>query len=187
MHARGSSPARSASESPRRRKPREASATYGDLSETASASVCGARVFSIAASRMQVIGAGFFLRRSRDRQYLGRYFRGWRPPEAKGRPCGLGATERRPRHCGFQQHVPAHDVSIQMIATEGCWCRGCVPRLKISMTIMRPPQEGQSGGTVSVRLVLAEVCLLLHRRRRRIEQLTQSRDIAGAACIGEQP
>jgi len=45
MNARGSSPARPASESPRRRKPREASVTYGDLSDTASASVSDTRVF----------------------------------------------------------------------------------------------------------------------------------------------
>ena len=58
MNARGSSPARPASESPRRRKPREASVTYGDLSETGSASVNGACVFWNAASRMQGIVAG---------------------------------------------------------------------------------------------------------------------------------
>jgi hypothetical protein len=57
MDVRGSSPARPASESPRRTKPREASETYVDFSDTASACVSDARVFWIAASQMQEIGA----------------------------------------------------------------------------------------------------------------------------------
>src|SRR5271157_4493667 len=126
MNAQGSSPARPASESPRRTKPREASVTYVDLSETACASVSGARVFWIAASRMLGIDAD--LRRSRDWEHLGRYFRGWQPAEAKVGLRGLGATGKARRHCAFQQHVPAHDVSIRMIATKGCRSCGCIPR-----------------------------------------------------------
>ena len=148
------SPARPASESPRRTKPREASVTYGDLSETACASVSGVRVFWIAASRMLGIGR-VYLRRSRDRQHLGRYFRGWQPAEAKVGLRGLGGTGKARRHCAFQQHVPAHDVSIRMIATKGCRYCGCIPRSKNSMTIMRPPQQGQGGRTVSAGLGLA--------------------------------
>ena len=59
MNARGSSPARPASESPRRTKPREASETYGDLSDTASASVRGARVFLDCSKPDAGVGAGF--------------------------------------------------------------------------------------------------------------------------------
>ena len=52
-------PARPASESPRRTKPRAASVTYGDLRGTASASVSNASVFRLAASRMREFAASF--------------------------------------------------------------------------------------------------------------------------------
>ena len=102
-----------------------------------------------AASRMQGIVAGFGWEEATIGSILERYFRGWRPAEAKGRHCGLRSTGKARRHCAFQQHVPAHDVSIRMIDAEGCRYRGCIPRSKNSMTIMRPPQQGQGGKAVS--------------------------------------
>jgi hypothetical protein len=53
------SPARPASESPRRTTPRAASVIYGDLRGTASASVSNASVLRIAARRMQEFAASF--------------------------------------------------------------------------------------------------------------------------------
>ena len=149
MNARGSSPARPASESPRRRKPREASATYGDLSETASACVSGARVFWIAASRMQGIGAALLERSPRPAAFWAVVFAAgchWR------QRVGFTACERPVRRggiCVLQQHVSTHDVSIPMMVTEGCRYRGCIPRSKNSMTIMRPPQHGHGGKSFS--------------------------------------
>jgi hypothetical protein len=44
--------------------------------------------------------------------------------------------------------VLAHDVSILMTAPAGdARCRGIVPRSKISITIMRPPQRGHGHGS----------------------------------------
>jgi hypothetical protein len=60
------------------------------------------------------------------------------------------------------QHVPAHDVSIRMMAAEGCRYRGCIPRSKNSITIMRPPQQGQGLRTVfagSSLSMLASFCI----------------------------
>jgi hypothetical protein len=45
--------------------------------------------------------------------------------------------------------VPAHDVSIRMTAKDGARYRGCIPRSKNSITIMRPPQQGQGGKTAT--------------------------------------
>ena len=49
----------------------------------------------------------------------------------------------------MQQRTPAHDVSIRTEAREGAWYRVCIPLSKYSMTIMRPPQQGHGGKTVS--------------------------------------
>ena len=121
--------------------------TYGDLSETASASISGARVF-----RMQQAGCWGSprapQRRSCSREQLGRFFRGLRPAEAKDWLCGLEAAGKQDGIV-CSSYVPVHDVSIRRIVMEGCGYRGCVPRSKNSMTIMRPPQQGQGGKTVS--------------------------------------
>jgi hypothetical protein len=45
--------------------------------------------------------------------------------------------------------VAVHDVSNQITAAENGRYRGSVPRSKNSMMVMRPPQQGQGGKTVS--------------------------------------
>ena len=41
--------------------------------------------------------------------------------------------------------VPGHDGTLPVAATDWGGARGCLHRAKISMTIIRPPQQGQGG------------------------------------------
>ena len=98
------SPARPASESPRRTKPRATSVIYGDLRETASASVSNASVFRLAARRMQEFAASFigeaaaagnilgiiFAAGGERRQRAG--FAAWERPVKRGGIVGSSST-----------------------------------------------------------------------------------------------
>jgi len=88
-------------------------------------------------------------RRKLRQQRLGRHFRRRQSSGAKRGCCGLRAGDKARQHSAIQQMVPAHDVSIRMTATDGARYRGCIPGSKNSMTIMRPPQQGHGGKTVS--------------------------------------
>ena len=180
----GLAPARPASESPRRTKPRAASVTYGDLSETAAASVSGAARFLIAASPIRGIGAGSLEKKPLPAAAWP-LCSGWRPQRQRV-ALRLGSTGKGRRHCPVQRRVPAHDVSIRMTARDGGRYRGCIPRSKNSMRIMRPPQQGQGGKNRLCRLFLTGTCGLC-RWRYRAQQLAQPHDIGGAPRIGEQP
>ncbi len=80
---------------------------------------------------------------------FGRKFGRCRSTQAKGGLLGLKASGKAARHCAFQRQAPVHDVSSQMTAAEAGRYRGSVPRSKNSMTVMRPPQQGQGGKAVS--------------------------------------
>ena len=41
--------------------------------------------------------------------------------------------------------MPGHDVTVPVDATVSGGARGCRPRSKVSMIVMRPPQHGQDG------------------------------------------
>jgi hypothetical protein len=71
----------------------------------------------------------------------------WLEVDLDTRRGGAGRGPACARHRARGQHR-AHDVSIQITATTGeARCRGMVPRSKISMTIMRPPQRGHGHGS----------------------------------------
>ena len=76
---------------------------------------------------------------------------GERAPPIRGPGMGhVGAAEDEPERPGFDLSgvlaVPGHDGVLPDGWSGNGGARGWAPRWKISMTTMRPPQQGQGGG-----------------------------------------
>src|SRR5712691_1701472 len=73
---------------------------------------------------------------------------------------GGSTTSEKDRHFEFVTWGCDHDVSILIAVGGGGRYRGVEPRLKVSMTLMRPPQHGQGWGGLSVAAALSGGCCL---------------------------
>ena len=70
---------------------------------------------------------------------------------SRGRARWLPVSDQDSRASGFEGLMvgAAHDVSIRIAIGAGDgWCLGIIPASNVSMTCMRPPQQGQGLGSV---------------------------------------
>ncbi|VVB42575.1 hypothetical protein RHAL1_00266 [Beijerinckiaceae bacterium RH AL1] len=77
--------------------------------------------------------------------------------------------------------MPGHDVTVPVDATVSGGARGCLPRSKVSMIVIRPPQQGQHWPRIGLLDRLGTLC-----ERWRREQLSGAREIGLAAGACEQ-